>query len=92
MALLKGELARDMLSIALPALFALACDPIASLVDSAYIGRLGAAHLAGAGAAIALFNLMSKLLNNPLLSVTTSLIAQSTGGAASRRIESRAVS
>lgn len=77
------SLTRDMLGIALPALFALACDPIASIVDSIYIGRLGAADLAGAGAAIALFNLLSKLLNNPLLSVTTSLIATATGAATS---------
>lgn len=35
------ELALEILSIALPAALALAADPIASLVDSAFVGHLG---------------------------------------------------
>ena len=40
-ALNLDELGRDMLSIALPALLALAADPITSLVDTAFVGHLG---------------------------------------------------
>ena len=35
------ELALEILSIALPAALALAADPIASLVDSAFVGHIG---------------------------------------------------
>lgn len=48
-------------------------------MDTAWIGRLGAPALAGAAVGISIFNTFSKLLNNPLLSVTTSLIARAKG-------------
>lgn len=35
------ELGLEILSIALPAALALAADPIASLVDTAFVGHLG---------------------------------------------------
>lgn len=35
------ELGREIVSIALPAVLALAADPITSLVDSAFVGHLG---------------------------------------------------
>lgn len=35
------ELGQEILSIAVPAALALAADPLASLVDTAFIGRLG---------------------------------------------------
>lgn len=35
------ELGREILRIAFPAALALAADPIASLIDTAFIGRLG---------------------------------------------------
>lgn len=43
----KGdELGREIAIIAFPALVALAADPLASLVDTAFIGQLGIAFLA----------------------------------------------
>lgn len=38
------ELGEDILSIALPALLALAADPLSSLVDTAFVGHLGIHH------------------------------------------------
>jgi Na+-driven multidrug efflux pump len=35
------ELGMEMLSIALPAAVALAADPIASLIDTAFVGHIG---------------------------------------------------
>ncbi|KAF5193032.1 Detoxification 44 protein [Thalictrum thalictroides] len=70
------ELGLEILSIAFPAALALAADPIASLVDSAFIGHLGSAELAAVGVSISVFNLVSKLLNVPLLNITTSFVAE----------------
>lgn len=56
-------------------------------MDTAYIGRLGAAQLAGAGVALSMFNTASKLFNVPLLSVTTSNVAAATGGAQAGRMQ-----
>lgn len=73
----KGdELGREIAIIAFPALVALAADPLASLVDTAFIGRLGSVELAAVGVSIAVFNLISKLLNFPVLNLTTSLVAE----------------
>ncbi|XP_075486310.1 protein DETOXIFICATION 44, chloroplastic [Primulina tabacum] len=69
-------LGMDILSIALPATLALAADPIASLVDTAYVGHLGSAELAAVGVSGAVFNLVSKLFNVPLLNITTSFVAE----------------
>ncbi|KAK9124626.1 hypothetical protein Sjap_014228 [Stephania japonica] len=70
------ELGAEILSIALPAALALAADPIASLVDSAYVGHLGSIELAAVGVSISVFNLVSKLFNVPLLNITTSFVAE----------------
>ncbi|KAK9159192.1 hypothetical protein Scep_005766 [Stephania cephalantha] len=70
------ELGAEILSIALPAALALAADPIASLVDSAYVGHLGSVELAAVGVSISVFNLVSKLFNVPLLNITTSFVAE----------------
>ncbi|CAD6270160.1 unnamed protein product [Miscanthus lutarioriparius] len=66
----------DILSIALPAALALAADPIAALVDTAFVGHIGSAELAAVGVSISVFNLVSKLFNVPLLNVTTSFVAE----------------
>ncbi|KAL3826163.1 hypothetical protein ACJIZ3_022192 [Penstemon smallii] len=66
----------DILSIALPAALALAADPIASLVDTGFVGHLGSAELAAVGVSGAVFNLVSKLFNVPLLNITTSFVAE----------------
>ncbi|KAF9665281.1 hypothetical protein SADUNF_Sadunf16G0106400 [Salix dunnii] len=70
------EIGVEILSIALPAALALAADPIASLVDTAYIGHIGSVELAAVGVSISIFNLVSKLLNVPLLNITTSFVAE----------------
>eukprot|EP00250_Pteridium_aquilinum_P003396 c13710_g1_i2 orf=262-1890(+) len=72
----NDELGREIAMIAFPALVALTADPIASLVDTAFIGRLGSVELAAVGVSIAVFNLVSKLLNFPVLNLTTSLVAE----------------
>ncbi|KAH7387646.1 hypothetical protein KP509_16G034400 [Ceratopteris richardii] len=73
----KGDhLGVEIAAIAVPSLLALTADPIASLVDTAYIGRLGSVELAAVGVSIAVFNLVSKLLNFPVLNLTTSFVAE----------------
>ncbi|XP_058745639.1 protein DETOXIFICATION 43-like [Vicia villosa] len=69
-------LSREILGIALPSALAVAADPIASLIDTAYIGHLGAVELAAAGVSIALFNQASKITIFPLVSITTSFVAE----------------
>ncbi|URD83692.1 Zn-finger in Ran binding protein [Musa troglodytarum] len=70
------EISLEILSIALPAVLALAADPIASLVDTAFVGHLGSVELAAVGVSVSIFNLVSKLFNVPLLNVTTSFVAE----------------
>ncbi|KAL0347519.1 UNVERIFIED_CONTAM: protein DETOXIFICATION 44, chloroplastic [Sesamum calycinum] len=69
-------LGMEILSIAMPAALALAADPITSLVDTGFVGHLGSAELAAVGVSGAVFNLVSKLFNVPLLNVTTSFVAE----------------
>ncbi|KOM26239.1 hypothetical protein LR48_Vigan238s007200 [Vigna angularis] len=66
----------EILSIALPSAMALIADPIASLVDTAFIGQIGPVELAAVGVAIALFNQISRIAIFPLVSVTTSFVAE----------------
>ncbi|XP_020100877.1 protein DETOXIFICATION 44, chloroplastic isoform X3 [Ananas comosus] len=74
---IKGDgIGLEILSIALPAVLALAADPIASLVDTAFVGHLGSVELAAVGVSVSVFNLVSKLFNVPLLNVTTSFVAE----------------
>ncbi|XAR69449.1 hypothetical protein NMG60_11001030 [Bertholletia excelsa] len=72
----KDELGLEIAAIALPAALALTADPIASLIDTAFIGHIGPVELAGVGAAIAVFNQVSKIAIFPLVSVTTSAVAE----------------
>src|SRR5690625_333815 len=48
---------REIMLLALPALGALAADPLVSLVDTAFVGRLGPEPLAALGVCTALFSL-----------------------------------
>ncbi|MBW3604161.1 MAG: MATE family efflux transporter [Actinobacteria bacterium] len=48
---------REIVGLALPAMAALAADPLLSLVDTALVGRLGAVPLAALGVSVALFTL-----------------------------------
>lgn len=54
---------------------------MASLISTAFVGRLGATQLAAAGVALSVFNTASKLLSVPLLAITTSSVAQALGSA-----------
>ena len=59
-----SNLNREMLEIAAPALLGLAIDPVASLVDTAFVGHYCTpAELAGAGVSISVFNLLSRTFN-----------------------------
>ncbi|KAK8639853.1 hypothetical protein V6N13_138219 [Hibiscus sabdariffa] len=66
----------EILRIALPAALALAADPIASLIDTAFIGRIGPVELAAVGVSIAIFNQASRITIFPLVSITTSFVAE----------------
>jgi hypothetical protein len=61
--------------IAAPAFVQFAAEPLARLIDTAYLGRLGQNALGGAGAAIAAQYSVSKLYNDPLLRTTISIVA-----------------
>ncbi|RDY02828.1 Protein DETOXIFICATION 42, partial [Mucuna pruriens] len=75
-ALANDELGLEILQISLPTTLALAADPIASLIDTAFIGHIGPVELAAVGVSIAIFNQISKITIIPLVSVTTSLVAE----------------
>ncbi|XP_061357935.1 protein DETOXIFICATION 42-like [Gastrolobium bilobum] len=75
-ALAKDELGLEIMQISLPTTLALAADPIASLIDTAFIGHIGPVELAAVGVSIAIFNQVSKIAIIPLVSVTTSLVAE----------------
>ncbi|KAK4842207.1 hypothetical protein QYF36_017630 [Acer negundo] len=70
------SLGLEILRIAFPAALALAADPIASLIDTAFIGRLGPVEIAAVGVSIAIFNQASKITIFPLVSITTSFVAE----------------
>eukprot|EP00536_Pseudo-nitzschia_multiseries_P007217 jgi/Psemu1/195053/e_gw1.166.64.1 len=78
---LKSKLTRDFFSIGFPAFIQLAAEPLASLVDTAYLGRLGPEVLGGAGVAISAQYAVSKLYNDPLLRTSISLVASTDGEA-----------
>lgn len=69
-------LGKEILFIAVPAAMALAADPIASLIDTAFIGRIGPVEIAAVGVSIAIFNQVSKVAIFPLVSITTSFVAE----------------
>ncbi|CAH1413713.1 unnamed protein product [Lactuca virosa] len=66
----------ELVLLALPAIAGQAIEPLAQLMETAYIGRLGALELASAGISISIFNIVSKVFNIPLLSVATSFVAE----------------
>lgn len=61
---------REIISLALPALGALALDPLLSLIDTAFVGRLGVAALAGTGIATLILNVSFSLFNFLCISIT----------------------
>ncbi|KAI3448893.1 hypothetical protein Pfo_005558 [Paulownia fortunei] len=72
----RDELGMEIMRIAFPAALALAADPIASLIDTAFIGHLGPVEIAAVGVSIAIFNQASKVTIFPLVSITTSFVAE----------------
>ncbi|KAK7334634.1 hypothetical protein VNO80_26394 [Phaseolus coccineus] len=70
------SIGKEILGIAFPSALAVAADPIASLIDTAFIGHLGPVELAAAGVSIALFNQASRITIFPLVSITTSFVAE----------------
>ncbi|PQQ11311.1 protein DETOXIFICATION 45 chloroplastic isoform X1 [Prunus yedoensis var. nudiflora] len=70
------DVKRELLMLSLPAILGQAIDPLAQLMETAYIGRLGSLELASAGISMNIFNYISKLFNIPLLSVATSFVAE----------------
>ena len=75
----KRQLTQEFFSIALPAFLQLTAEPLAGLVDTAYLGRLGPDILGGAGVAISAQYAVSKLYNDPLLRTSISLVASEDG-------------
>lgn len=69
---------RRILALAAPALAALVADPLLSLVDTAFVGRLGRVELAALGVDAALFG-MAFAVCNSLAFLTTPMVAQSLG-------------
>ncbi|KAF3442569.1 hypothetical protein FNV43_RR16485 [Rhamnella rubrinervis] len=72
----KDDLGLEIAHIALPSALALTADPIASLIDTAFIGHIGPVELAAVGISISVFNQVSKIAIFPLVSVTTSFVAE----------------
>ena len=76
---LKKKLDTSFLSIAFPAFLGLVADPLASIVDAIYVGRLGPNSQAGMGIAISAQYSVAKLYNDPLIKTSTSLVAGKSG-------------
>ncbi|KAL8204345.1 hypothetical protein R6Q57_009968 [Mikania cordata] len=70
------SLGKEILGIAVPAAMAFAADPVASLIDTAFIGHIGPVEIAAVGVSIAIFNQVSKVAIFPLVSITTSFVAE----------------
>lgn len=85
--------ARRILGLAIPALGALAADPLLSLVDTAFVGRIGPVSLAALGVDTAIFGFAFALFNF-LAYATTPMVAQARGRGAlveSGRVVRRAI-
>lgn len=67
---------KELFNLAVPAIVGQAIDPVAQLLETAYVGRLGPVELASAAVGMSVFNIISKLFNIPLLSITTSFVAE----------------
>ena len=69
---------RTIFRIAIPALGALAADPLVSIVDTAFVGRLGGSSLAALGVAIGVFS-FAFFVFNALAYASTPLISRALG-------------
>ncbi|CAM9802411.1 unnamed protein product [Chrysoparadoxa australica] len=70
-----GEHDRDILNLAAPALLALLTDPLLSIVDTMYVGRLGPINLAAMGPCTSIFHLAFSTFR-ALTQSTTALISR----------------
>lgn len=75
---MKHKLDREIRALALPALGALAADPLVSMVDTAFVGRLGVLPLAALGINASVFSLAFVIFNF-LAYATTPAIARAVG-------------
>jgi MATE family multidrug resistance protein len=75
---LKPSIDRRLFALAIPALGALAADPLLSLVDTAFVARLGPVPLAALGINGAIFG-FAFVVFNFLAYVTTPMVAQAMG-------------
>ncbi|KAA8547575.1 hypothetical protein F0562_004004 [Nyssa sinensis] len=66
----------ELIMLSLPAIAGQAIEPLAQLMETAFIGRIGPLELASAGVSVSIFNIISKVLNIPLLSIATSFVAE----------------
>ncbi len=73
-----SRLDRDILRLAVPALGALAADPLVSMVDTVFVGRLGVVPLAALGVNTSIFA-MSFIVFNFLAYGTTPMVARAVG-------------
>lgn len=74
----SSRLDRDILRLAVPALGALATDPLVSMVDTVFVGRLGVVPLAALGVNTSIFAL-SFVVFNFLAYGTTPMVARAVG-------------
>jgi len=73
-----SRLDRDILRLAVPALGALAADPLVSMVDTIFVGRLGVVPLAALGVNTSIFA-MSFIVFNFLAYGSTPMVARAVG-------------
>jgi MATE family multidrug resistance protein len=74
----RGGFDREILGLALPPLGALAADPLVSIVDTVFVGRLGVIPLAALGINASVFS-MAFVLFNFLAYGTTPMVAREVG-------------
>ena len=74
----RNRFDREILALALPALGALAADPLVSIVDTIFVGRLGVLPLAALGVNTSIFS-MAFVVFNFLAYGTTPLVAREVG-------------
>ncbi|XP_050221055.1 protein DETOXIFICATION 42 [Mercurialis annua] len=72
----NDELGREIARIAFPAALGFVADPIASIVDTAFVGQIGPVELGAVGLSVALLSLVSRITIFPLVSITTSFVAE----------------
>jgi MATE family multidrug resistance protein len=75
---ISARLDRDIARLAIPALGALAADPLVSMVDTVFVGRLGVVPLAALGVNTSIFA-MTFVVFNFLAYGTTPLVARAVG-------------